>query len=475
MSAIEGMGALERAQGWRAWPSLFWAAVRGRGGDPTAGPVARAVVLLAVPMVLEMVMESVFAVVDIAFVSRLGASATAAVGLTESLMTLIYTVAWGLSIGVTAMVARRTGERDADGAATAAVQAVVLGVITSALLGVAGGLYARTLLRLMGGDAEVVRVGGGFATIMLAGNGAILLLFLLNAAYRGAGDAAVAMRVLWLANGINLVLDPCLIFGLGPFPRLGVTGAAVATTTGRGIAVLAQLVTLFLSDGRLRVKARHLRLRPGVMLTMLRLSGSGAVQVFIGETSWIFLMRLLAGFGSAALAGFTIAIRLVVFALLPAAGLANAAATMVGQALGARDPERAERSVWIAGFMNLLYLSAAGAIFVLATPAVVHLFGGDGATREFAVLALRTLALGFPFYAYGMVVGNSFNGAGDTWTPTLMNLGCFWAWELPLAWVLSRGPLGPQGINLAATSAFCALALVGVLLFRRGRWKQAKV
>ncbi len=468
-------GALERAPGWREWPSLIWAAIRGRGGDPTAGPVARAVVLLAVPMVLEMVMESVFAIVDIAFVSRLGASATAAVGLTESLMTMVYTLAWGLSIGVTAMVSRRTGEGDGDGAASAAVQAIVLGLVTSALLGVAGGLHAPALLRLMGADPGVVRVGAGFTTIMLAGNGVIVLLFLLNAAFRGSGDAAIAMRVLWLANGINLVLDPCLIFGLGPFPRLGVTGAAVATTTGRGIAVLAQLVTLFLSDGRLRVRRRHLRIRPRVMLTMLRLSGTGAVQVFIGEASWIGLMRLIAGFGSAALAGFTIAIRLVIFALLPAAGLANAAATMVGQALGARDPDRAERSVWIAGVLNLLYLSAAGAIFVLATPFIVHLFGGDGATREFAVRALRTLALGFPFYAYGMVVGNSFNGAGDTWTPTLINLGCFWLWELPLAWLLAHTGQGAEGINLAATSAFCALAVVGVLVFRRGRWKKVKV
>ncbi len=459
----------------REWPGLVWAAVRGQGGDPTAGPVARAVVLLAVPMVLEMAMESVFAIVDIAFVSRLGASATAAVGLTESLLTMVYTVAWGLSIGVTAMVARRIGERDEEGAATAAVQAIVLGVLTSAALGIAGGLHARALLRLMGADADIVRAGGGFATIMLAGNGAILLLFLLNAAFRGAGDAAIAMRVLWLANGINLVLDPCLIFGLGPFPRLGVTGAAVATTTGRGIAVVAQLLTLFLSQGRLRVRARHLRVRAGVMLRLLRLSGTGAVQVFIGQASWIGLMRLLAGFGSSAVAGFTIAIRIVIFALLPASGVANAAATMVGQALGARNPERAERSVWIAAFLNLLYLGTTGAILVLATSWVVRLFGGDAVTSRYAILCLRTLAFGFPFYAFGMVVTMAFNGAGDTWTPTLINVLCFWAWELPLAWTLSHGPIGAMGINIAATSAFCALALVGSALFRRGRWKKVRV
>lgn len=469
-------GTIERRAGWAGeWMRLLWAAVRGRAGDPTAGPVGRAVVLLAVPMVLEMVMESVFAVVDIAFVSRLGAAATAAVGLTESLLTMVYTVAWGLSIGVTSVVARRIGERDDDGAATAAVQAIALGLVMSTILGIAGGLYARPLLRLMGGDESVVRTGGTFATIMLSCNGAIMLLYMLNAAFRGAGDAAIAMRVLWLANGINLVLDPCLIFGLGPFPRLGVTGAAVATTSGRSIAVVAQVLTLLFADGRLRVRAKHVRLRLGVMLRMLRLSGVGAVQVFIGQASWIGLTRLLAGFGSAALAGFTIAIRIVIFGLLPAAGVANAAATMVGQALGAKDPDRAERAVWIAAFLNLGYLVAAGAVFVVATHAVVRAFGADADTTHYAVLSLRTLALGFPFYAFGMVMNMSFNGAGDTWTPTLINLFCFWVWELPFAWVLAHGPLQAQAINVAALSAFCLLAVVGIAFFRRGHWKKVRV
>jgi putative MATE family efflux protein len=328
----------------------------------------------------------------------------------------------------------------------------------------------------MGGDPEVVRIGVGFTRIMLAGNGVIILLFLLNAAFRGAGEATIAMRVLWLANGINLVLDPCLIFGLGPFPRLGVMGAAVATTTGRGIAVAAQLVTLALGSGRLRVRARHLRLRANVMLTMLRLSGTGAVQAFIGEASWIALMRLMAGFGSAALAGFTIALRIIVFALLPAAGVGNAAATMVGQALGARDPERAERSVWIAAFLNLLYLAGAGLVFVLAASPVVGLFGGDPATTAYAAHALRIIALGFPLYAYAMVLGNAFNGAGDTWTPTVINLLAFWVWEIPAAWLFSGWlHLGPSGIAWAVTSAFCAMALLQAVLFRLGRWKAVRV
>jgi len=475
-----GLGPRGRARAGimraRAALALVGAALRGRGGDPTRGPVAAAVVILAVPMVLEMVMESIFAIVDIAFVSRLGAQATAAVGLTESLMTLVYTIAWGLSIGVTSMVARRTGEGDEEGAAVAAVQAIFLGLVCSAALGVAGGLAAPRLLRLMGADAGVIGVGWRYATIMLAGNGVIVFLFLLNAAFRGAGDATIAMRVLWLANGINLVLDPCLIFGLGPFPRLGVTGAAVATTTGRGVAVLVQLATLLVASGRLRVRPRHIRLRGDVMRRMLRLSGTGAVQAFIGEASWIALLRLLAGFGSTAVAGFTIAIRVVVFALLPAAGVGNAAATMVGQALGARDPGRAERSVWIAASLTLCYLALAGAVLVAATPAVVRLFGGDPATNAYATAALRTIALGFPIYAYAMVIGNSFNGAGDTRTPTVINLVAFWVWEIPLAWALSHHTrLGAEGINVAVTSAFCLLALFGAVIFRRGRWKRVVV
>ena len=447
-------------------------ALRGRGGDPTQGPVGRAIFLLAIPMVLEMVMESVFAVVDIFFVSQLGSAAVAAVGLTESLVTIVYTVAVGLSIGVTATVARRTGERDPEGAAVAVVQAILLAGGIATVLGVLGALNAPRLLALMGADAETIRVGQGYATILLGGNAVILLLFMLNAAFRGAGDAAVAMRVLWLANGINIVLDPLLIFGIGPFPELGVTGAAVATTIGRGTGVALQLWILLRGSERLRLHARHLRVRLEVMGRLLRLSATGMLQVFIGTASWIGLVRILSEFGSEALAGYTVAIRIVLFALLPAWGLSNAAATMVGQGLGARDPERAERSVWIAGHMNLAFLGGIGIVFMLAAPGIVGWFGGGPEAAGYAVRCLRIVSAGFFFYAYGMVLTQSFNGAGDTRTPTLLNLFCFWLWEIPLAWVLARWVgMGPEGVFVAITVAFSTLAVASAVLFRRGRWK----
>jgi putative MATE family efflux protein len=460
----------------RSGLELTRAAVRGVGVDPARDPLGRAIVFLAVPMVLEMIMESIFVVVDIFFVARLGPDSVAAVGLTESMLALVYTVAGGLSIGVTAMVARRMGERDPDAAANAAVQAIALGVLVALVFGTLGGIFAPRLLRLMGGSAEVVAVGTNFTRIMLSGSGVILLLFLINAAFRGAGDAAIAMRVLWQANLVNLFLDPMLIFGIGPFPELGVTGAAVATTTGRGLAVISQLLTLLLANGRLRVRARHLRLHLSIMARMLRLSGTATLQIFIGTASWIGLVRILSGFGSQALAGYTIAIRIVLFALLPAWGLANAAATLVGQSLGAKNPERAERAVWQAAFMNLIFLGSIGLLFEIAAPFIVSHFGADRETMHWGVLGLRVVSAGFFFYAYGMVLTQSFNGAGDTWTPTILNLFCFWLWEIPLAWVLShRAGWGPVGVFLAVTIAFSTIAVVSTILFRRGRWKLSVV
>jgi putative MATE family efflux protein len=471
------MSTMEQsAGGAESWRGVVWDALRGRGGDPTQGRIGRAILLLAIPMVLEMMMESLFAVVDIFFVSKLGSSAVAAVGLTESLLALIYTVAMGLGIGVTAMVARRIGEQSPDEAAVATVQAIILGAALSLAIGLVGGLTAPRLLSLMGAEPEVVRVGRAFATIMLGGNAAVLLLFVLNAAFRGAGDAAIAMRVLWLANGINLLLDPCLIFGLGPFPELGVTGAAVATTTGRSVAVIVQLLLLLYGSGRVRVRARHLKLRLEVMFRLLRLSGTGMFQVFVSTASWIGLVRIISSFGSEALAGYTIAMRIVIFALLPAWGLANAAATMVGQGLGARDPDRAERAVWIAGRMNLYFLGAVGTLFMIAAGPIVALFGGDAATSAQAVLCLRIVSAGFFFYAYGMVLTQAFNGAGDTWTPTLLNLICFWLLEIPLAWLLAHTlGLGPTGVFASITVAFSTVAALSGLLFRRGKWKVSVV
>lgn len=460
----------------RDWLKIMADGVRGRGGDPTRGPVGPAIVLLAVPMVLEMVMESVFSVVDIFFVSRLGSAAMASVALTESLMAVVYTLAMGLSIGVTAVVARRIGEGDGEGASWAAGQAIVLGLFLSLVLGVAGGFTAPELLGLMGADPDVVRTGAAYAGILLAGNASVLLLFMLNAAFRGAGDAAIAMRVLWLANGLNIVLDPCLIFGIGPFPELGVTGAAVATVTGRGIAVLVQLYTLFALGGRLKVAFRHLVVRGTVMMGVLRLSGTGTFQIFVSTASWIGLVRILAEFGPDALAGYAIAVRIVLFALMPAWGLANAAATMVGQGLGAGDPDRAEAAVWLAGRMNFVFLGSTAVVLLAFAPGIVALFGGSDVVAGYAVNGLRIVAAGYFFYAYGMVLTQSFNGAGDTWTPTVLNLVCFWLWEIPLAWILGRGAgLGPEGVFLSITIAFSTLAVLSVLLFRRGRWKEVVV
>lgn len=455
--------------------SLTGDALRGRG-DPTQGPLVPAILLLAIPMVLEMVMESIFAVVDVFFVARLGADALTAVGLTESLMAIVYTVAMGLSIGVTATVSRRVGQKDPDGAATAAVQGVALGAGLAAVLGILGAWQAPNLLRLMGATESVVSVGMGYTRILLGFNGIIFLLFLLNAAFRGAGDAAIAMRVLWLANGLNLILDPMLIFGLGPFPELGVTGAAVATTVGRGTAVAVQLFTLFRLSDRLRVGVRHLRLRADVMARLVRLSATGTFQVFVSTASWIGLVRVIAIFGSEAVAGYTVAIRIVLFALLPAWGLSNAAATMVGQNLGAGAPDRAAASVWKAGQMNLAFLGTVGLIFVVAARPIVAIFDVDPVTAAYAVDGLRIVAAGFPFYAFGMVLTQAFNGAGDAWTPTWINLACFWAWEIPLAWVLAFPVgMGAQGVFTAIAVAFSTLAVVSAMLFRRGRWATREV
>jgi len=420
-----------------------------------------------------MVMESLFAVVDVFFVSKLGASAVATVGLTESMLALIYTVAMGLSIGVTAMVARRTGEREPDRAAVTAVQAIALGVIVAGLLGGPGAFFAGDLLRIMGATPDVVTQGSMFTRIMLGGNVVIMLIFLINAIFRGAGDAAIAMRVLWLSNGLNIILDPIFIFGLGPVPALGVTGAAVATTIGRGTGVLFQFYALARRSERVRVTRRHLRLSPSTMLQLIKLSGTGTFQVLVGTASWIGLVRVLATFGSEALAGYTIAIRIILFALLPAWGLSNAAATMVGQGLGARKPDRAERAVWIAGRYNLVFLGLSGLLFFLFAGPIVHLFTSEPTVSEYARRGLRIVSLGFPFYAYGMVLTQSFNGAGDTWTPTLINLFCFWCWELPIAFLLSvTFGVGPLGVFVAIAVAFSTLAVVSAAIFRRGKWKQ---
>ncbi len=458
----------------------FWdtvrEALRGSHHDYTAGPIGRAIILLAIPMVMEMVMESVFAVVDVFWVAHLGPNAVATVGLTESMLALVYTAAMGLSIGVMAMVARRIGEKNPAGAAEAATQGIALGVIVAAAFGVLGAIFAPRLLGVMGAPPEVITIGSGYTRVMLGGNMVIVLLFLINATFRGAGDAAIAMRVLWLANWINIVLGPCLIFGLGPFPELGVKGAAIATTIGRGTGVLYQVYQLMRRDGRIVIHRDQLRLRPAVMRTLLRLSGSGTFQVLVGTASWIGLMRIVSTFGAQAVAGYTIGIRILIFALLPSWGLANAAATMVGQGLGAGKPERAERAVWIAGVYNMVFLGMVGLVFVLLADPIVRLFTTDPGVAPVAAACLRIVSYGYVFYAWGMVLTQSFNGAGDTWTPTWLNLFCFWFWEIPVAYALAvHFGLGPQGVFVAITIAFSTLAVVSAILFRRGRWKLRSV
>ena len=460
----------------KRWWSLFWEAVRGSDRDYTVGPVGPALVMLSVPMVLEMAMESLFAVVDVFFVSRVSGDAVATVGITEAMLTIVYTVALGLGIGATAVVARRIGEKDDEGAAQAAAQSIALGGIVSVAVGVAGALNAERLLLLMGASPSMIDSSLGYTQVMLAGNVTVTLLFLINAIFRGAGDAAIAMRMLWLANGINIVLDPCLIFGIGPFPEMGVTGAAVATNIGRGTAVVAQLWMLGSGRGRVRVMRRHLQLVPAVMWNVCRLSGSGFLQILIDTSSWIGLVRVISTFGSDALAGYTIGIRTVVFAILPAWGLSNAAATMVGQALGAGKPERAEEAVWTAGFYNAVVLGAVGAAFVLFAPQIVAIYTADAGIVPYAIDCLRIVSAGFVLFAYGLVLTQSFNGAGDTWTPTWINLVCFWFWQIPLAWLLAiRLQMGPRGVYIAITVAFSTLAIVSGVIFRKGWWKKQKV
>ena len=454
-----------------AW-SLLREGLRGSSRDFTEGHVGHAVIVLAIPMVLEMCMESLFAVVDVFFVSKLGADAVAAVGLTEGMLTIVYSVAMGLVIGATAVVSRRIGEKDPEGAAVAAVQVIALGVLLSIAIGIVGYFFARPLLALMGAEAGVLAEPSRYATVMLTGCGSVVLLFLNNAIFRAAGDPTVAMRVLWFANAINIVLDPMLIFGFGPIPAMGVGGAAVATTIGRSTAVALQLWLLARGSGRIRIRWRHVRLAPEVMWSVCRISSTGLIQILVDTTSWVALVRIISAFGSPAVAGYTIGIRTVLFAILPAWGLANAAATMVGQSLGAKKPERAEQAVWTACRYNLWFLGAIGVVFVVFAPQIVAIYTADPAIVPGAVACLRIVSLGFPLFAYGMVLTQAFNGAGDAWTPTWINLACFWAWQMPLAYglALSWGQ-GPSGVYWAVMIAFSTLAVVSALIFRRGRWK----
>ncbi len=469
----------ESSEKVKATPGGFWASVwealSGSEQDFTAGSLNRAVALLAVPMVLEMAGESLFAVADAFFVARLGSEALAAVGLTESMLEIIYAVAIGLSLATTAMVARRIGEKNHRGAARAAVQAILVGVTVAVLFGLVGAVWAPELLGLMGASSETVATGAGYTRVMYGGMFTVLLLFLVNAIFRGAGDAATAMRALWLANTINIILDPCLIFGLGPFPEMGLVGAAVATNIGRGTGVAYQLWMLT-RGARIRVSRSDIGVDLGVIARLLRLSAGGVGQMLIATASYVGLIRILATFGSSVLAGYVIAIRVVIFIILPAWGLSNAAAVLVGQNLGARKPERAERAVWITGGWNMLFMAVVSVLFVSFAPQIIHVFTRDPAVESIGTESLRIISYGYVFYAWGMVMGQAFNGAGDTLTPTWINLFCFWLFQIPLAWILSIPMgVGPAGVFIAIALSYSLSAVVGMVLFRRGKWKQKKV
>lgn len=451
-------------------------ALSGTRRDFTEGSIPRAVVLLAVPMVLEMFMESLFGFVDMLFVSKLGAEAVAAVALTEGMMSLLFGVAVGLSMSTTAMVARRVGEKNWEEAAVVAVQAIFVGLAVASVVATIGLLAAPHLLRGMGADAKVIEVGSAFTRTLMGGSASVFLLFLLNAVFRGAGDASVAMRSLWLANAINIVLCPTFIYGFGPIPAMGVQGSAIATTIGRSTGVLFQLFMLTSGRGRLHVQPHHWKFKPDVMLRLVRISITGIAQVLVSSASWIGLMRLMATFGTAALAGYMMAVRTIVVTILPAWGMANAAATLVGQNLGAKKPDRAERSVMLAGLLNMSFLGCIGLIFFFLAGPIMSLYTHDPKVTEYGMGCLRIIAFGYLFFGWGMVLVQAFNGAGDTVTPTIVNIFCFWLWQIPIAYVLSTVlGYGPWGIFYAITIAHSTMAVTGFILFRRGKWKMVRV
>jgi putative MATE family efflux protein len=447
-------------------------AVSGTEQDFTEGKLSRAILLLSIPAVLEMVMESVFVIVDIYFVSKLGANAVATVGITESMVTIIYAIAIGLGTATTSMVSRRIGEKNPDAASVAAFQAILTGVIISLMIGIPGALLSGRLLEMMGASQTIVENMSDYTRIMLGGNIVIMMLFIINAIFRSAGDAAVAMKVLWIGNIINIILDPCLIFGLGPFPHMGVTGAAVATTIGRGCAVLVQFYLLFFGRKRIRLSKKHLLVNFKIMLKLLKLSFGSIGQNLISTSSWIALVRIISIFGSEVVAGYTIAIRIIGFTLMPSWGISNAASTLVGQNLGAKKPERAEKAVWVTGIANMILLGIIGLILVIYPEPFIRIFIDNENVVISGVLGLRIISIGFIAYGLGMVLVNSFNGAGDTSTPLKINIFAFWFVEIPLAWLLAiKSGLMEEGVFIAIVIAESLMTLIAWLVFRRGKWK----
>ena len=455
---------------------LLKEAIAGKEIDLTQASIKKAIFLLAVPMILEMSMESIFALVDIFYVSQVSTNAVATIGLTESVITLVYALAVGLRLAATAIVARRIGEKDPEGAKRVTVQVIFLGILVSSIVSVIGILFPKEILGLMGGEQSLIDEGYRYTQILIGGNFTIVLLFLINAVYRGAGNASMAMWTLILSNGINIVLDPIFIFGWGPIPEYGVAGAAIATTIGRGTAVLFQLYILFYGSTRIRLALKDFVVNIGVMINLIRVSLGGIGQFIIGTSSWIFLMRIISEFGSEVLAGYTIAIRVIMFTMMPAWGLSNAAATLVGQNLGANQPERAETSVWKTAKYNAFFMVAVSVIYLLFAKTIIGWFSVDPEVLKYGALSLQIVTIAYFLFAYGMTVTMAFNGAGDTRTPTIINFFCFWVFQLPFAYftaiVLDWGPIG---VFVAIALAESLIAVIAIVWFKKGKWKMIKV
>ncbi|MBC7904445.1 MAG: MATE family efflux transporter [Gemmatimonadaceae bacterium] len=457
--------------------SLFKQAVRGgENQDYTKGSIRKSVFLLAIPMILEMIMESIFAVVDIFFVGKLGTEAVATVGLTESVLAIVYSIAWGLSMAATAIVSRRVGEKNNEEATRAGAQAIIISIALSIVIGAAGVYFAGDILHLMGGSSKLVATGVGYTRIIYGSSIVIMLLFLINGIFRGAGNAAIAMHSLWIANICNIILCPTFIYGLGPIPAMGLEGAAIATTVGRGIGVVYQCFHLFKGNGILHFKRRHFLPDFTLMKSLFSIAWTGAMQFIIGSASWIAMARIVAGFGDVAVAGYQVALRVIVFFILPAWGMANAAATLVGQNLGAGQPQRAEDSVWKTAKYNAIFMALVSLFFFFFSGPVIGFLNNDPAIGEIATRALRIVSIGYIFYGIGMVVTNAFNGAGDTKTPTIINLFIFWAFQIPLAYLMAvTWEAGPKGVFFAILIAETTLSIVSIIIFRRGKWKLVKV
>lgn len=458
-----------------AW-NLLRLGIAGEDANILTGNIDRAIILLAIPMTLEMVMESLFAVVDIFFVSKIGVNAIAAVGLTESLMTITYSLGWGLALGTTAMIARRVGEKDKDGASVAAVQSIYLAFIIAVPIMIAGLLFSADLLRMMGASEMIIVEGAGYTRLIFGSNIIVILLFLINGIFRGAGDAALAMRSLWIANSINIILDPMFIFGIGPFPEWGIEGAAIATVIGRAVGICYQVYHLAKGRGIVKIHSGNWQYKNDIVVRLVRLSSGVTAQFIIGSASWIFLMRIMSTFGSVALAGYTIAIRIIIFTILPAWGFSNAAATMVGQNLGALQPERAEKSVWRTGFFNAIFMGIVMIVFLFFSDDIADFFTDEKEVVESAAQCLNIFSLGYFSYAFGMVLVQAFNGAGDTRTPTIMNLIIYWLMQIPLAYLLSvQLSLGAPGVYWTVVICETLFSIAGYFLFKKGKWKTIKV